>query len=130
MGTEKTAELRSYGINVVGVPFMNEKLSHLIPNAVAWVENGSLRIYEGEVKLLEQMASYYWETSESGKLKTKKASDDFVDSLLLALRDWRFVDVLGEAEDNMPAAPTVSVYNFPQTERFLKILRGEYSEPV
>jgi hypothetical protein len=130
MGTEKTAELRSYGINVIGVPFMNEKLSHLIPNAVAWVENGALRIYEGETKLLEQMASYYWETSESGKLKTKKASDDFVDSLLLALRDWRFVDVLGEPEENIPTTPSVSVYNFPQTERFMKILRGEYNEPV
>ena len=126
MGAEKTAELRSYGLNVIGVPFTNEKMSHLIPNAVSWVENGAVRIYEGEQKLLQQLSGYYWESSESGKLKTKKIGDDFVDAFMLSIRDWRYLDILTTSEktEDRPS-PLVSVYNYPETVEFLKRLRGE-----
>ncbi|MEM4305886.1 MAG: DEAD/DEAH box helicase family protein [Candidatus Caldarchaeum sp.] len=120
MGAEKVAELTTYNINTVGVPFVLEKISYLIPNAVSWVENSRVRIWEGEKHLLSQLSTYYWETSGM-KVRTKKTNDDYVDAFMLALRDWRYMDYEHVGEEEKPASLVASFYD-ENTENLIKSL--------
>ncbi|MEM2921134.1 MAG: AAA family ATPase [Candidatus Bathyarchaeia archaeon] len=110
MGAEKVAEFTAYGVNTVGVPFVLEKISYLIPNAVSWIENARVKIWEGEKHLLSQMSTYYWETSGM-KVKTKKTSDDYVDAFMLAMRDWRYMDYEHAGENTESPQLTMSFYD-------------------
>jgi hypothetical protein len=125
MGNEKVEEFTLMGVNVVGVPFMAEKMSYLIPNAVSWVENARVRIWEGESKLLSQMSTYYWETSSSGAVKTKKTGDDYVDAFLLSLRDWRFMNVLEEERDTDKPYTIAETFIYNETAKLLDIIAGQ-----
>ena len=75
-------------IKVVGVGFQAEKTNMLL-NAVAWFEKNMIKISQKFGVLIDQLAAYTWVETKSGKLKTSKTYDDYVDALLLALKDWR-----------------------------------------
>ena len=75
-------------VKVTGVSFQAEKYNMLL-NAMSWFEKGLIKISQKFRILIDQLAAYMWVESQSGKLKTTKTFDDYVDALLLALKDWR-----------------------------------------
>ena len=73
---QENLRLREKGLNIKEIVFRNEK-EWLVANQASLIEQGRIKIWEGESVLLQQLAGYVPET---------KRNDDYVDSLMLAVR--------------------------------------------